>query len=102
MKLTVIHFVHTLYGGVASVAANIINYMQENGNKCVIAYSVYDPAIESMIDIPCEMIKVDAMNFPGSYMIFGMGIHKVYRHYCQKHKDEKVICHVHNVQALGS
>lgn len=87
---------------VASVAANIINYMQENGNKCVIAYSVYDPAIESMIDIPCEMIKVDAMNFPGSYMIFGMGIHKVYRHYCQKHKDEKVICHVHNVQALGS
>ena len=73
MKITVIHFVHTLYGGVASVAANIINDMQKNGNKCVIAYSVYDPAIENMIDTPCEMIKVDAMNFPGSYMIFEIG-----------------------------
>lgn len=102
MKITVIHFVHTLYGGVASVAANIINDMQKNGNKCVIAYSVYDPAIENMIDTPCEMIKVDAMNFPGSYMIFGMEIRKTYRYYCQKHKDEKVICHVHNIQALGS
>ena len=75
---------------------------KKNGNKCVIAYSVYDPAIENMIDTPCEMIKVDAMNFPGSYMIFGMEIRKTYRYYCQKHKDEKVICHVHNIQALGS
>ena len=33
MKITVIHFVHTLYGGVANVAANIINYMQENGKQ---------------------------------------------------------------------
>lgn len=102
MKITVIHFVHTLYGGVASVAANIINEMQRNGDKCVIAYSVYDSAIESMIDTPCEMIQVNTLNFPGSYMIFGMGIRRVYKDYCDRHKNEKVICHVHNIQTLGS
>lgn len=102
MNLTIIHFVHTLYGGVASVASNIINYSHKIGVKSILVYSVYDSAIKEMISTPCEMIQVNNYDFPGSYMFFGMGIHKIYSDYIRVHKDEKVICHVHNVQALGS
>ncbi len=101
-KLTIIHFVHTLYGGVASVAANIINYMQEKGHKCVIAYCVYDDAMNSMLLKPCIMIQVSVKGFAGEFMLFGMRIRDIYEKYVINHKDEKVICHVHNIQALGS
>ena len=101
-NLTIIHFVHTLFGGVASVAANLINDQQSYGYKCLVVYCVDDAAFESMLKKPCEKIKTFSGRFPGAFMLFGMNIRDIYRNYCIEHPDEKVICHIHNVQALGS
>lgn len=100
-KITIIHFVYTLYGGVANVAAGLINYQNSIGIKTILAYCNYDSAIESQLEYNCEKIKVEIPNFPGSSMIFGMKVLKTYEKYKKCHPDEFIIVHVHNIQTLG-
>lgn len=99
--VTVIHFVHTLYGGVANVAAGLINYQNDCGIKTVLAYCNYDSAIESQLHYKCERIHVKMAKYPGSNMLFGMKVLKIYKDYMKLHSTELVIVHVHNIQTLG-
>ncbi len=101
-KITVIHFVHTLYGGVANVAANLMNYQHSNGYKTVLAYCCYDSAIETQLNHSCEKIHIHIPSFPGATMMFGMNIANIYKKYTKAHPDEFVIVHAHNVQTLGA
>lgn len=95
------HFVYTLYGGVANVAAGIINYQHTLGYKTILAYVCYDSAIESQVNHECEKIHVRMPKIPGASMLFGMKVLKIYKNYVKKHPEEVVIVHVHNVQTLG-
>lgn len=100
-KITVIHFVHTLYGGVANVAAGLMNHQHVNGIKTILAYCHYDNSIESQLNHDCEKIKISMASIPGFSMLLGMKVFKVYTEYTRTHQDELVIVHAHNVQALG-
>ncbi len=101
-KITVIHFVYTLFGGVASVAANIINEQHKKGIHHVVVYRDYSDAFENQIDFKCPLIQVPQGRFPGKTMLFGMNIAKYYNEYKKSHPNEIVIAHVHNIQALGA
>ena len=57
-KITVIHFVYTLYGGVANVAANLMNYQYSKGYNPILVYYEYDEAIESQLNFSCKKIHV--------------------------------------------
>lgn len=101
-NVTVIHFVHTLYGGVASVAATIITYQHKIGWKTVVVYVNDDPSFHQLVDKSTEMIQIKMSEFPGIYMCVGMRVKRIFKKYKKKHSDESVICHVHNIQALGA
>jgi glycosyltransferase involved in cell wall biosynthesis len=101
-NITIIHFVHTLYGGVANVAASLMNYQHSIGYKPVLVYCVYDSAIESQLDFQVEKIPCQLRGFPGETMMFGMQIEKIYNSYKKAHPDEIVIVHAHNVQTVGA
>ncbi len=101
-QITVIHFVHTLYGGVASVAANLMNYQNSIGYKTLVAYVVDSDSFQELLDFSCEKIKVPQNRIPGFSMAFGMRIREVVSSYQQTYKEELVIVHAHNVQALGA
>lgn len=101
-KITVIHFVHTLYGGVANVVANLIAHQKKKGWKIVIAYVVYDKSFQKLVGEDVEYIKVEIRNYPGYFMCFGMKVKEIYDFYIKNHIGEKVICHIHNIQALGA
>ena len=100
--ITVIHFVHTLYGGVANVATGLINFQYTLGYKTILAYCHYDTAIESQLNHCCEKLEVHIPSYPGASMLFGMRVSEVYEEYLKTHRDEFVVVHVHNVQTLGS
>ncbi len=101
-KITVMHFVYTLYGGVANVATGLINYQHSIGLKTVLVYCEYDQAIESQLEFKCEKICVRMSKLPGSSMMFGMHINKIYNEYKHNHIDEFVVVHVHNIQTVGA
>ncbi len=100
-KITVIHFVHTLYGGVANVAAGLMNYQYACGMKTILAYCRYDKAIESQLNHACGKIEIEMADIPGLSMLFGMKVSKIYQEYTKAHPDEFVIVHAHNIQTLG-
>lgn len=99
--MRVIHFVHTLYGGVASVAANIINEQLKHNIKVTVAYVNIDPAFDSMLSTDVEKIPVTVKSFPGYTMLFGMNILRVLKEVSAKHPNEQIIVHTHNVQTVG-
>lgn len=101
-KITVIHFVHTLFGGVANVAANIINYEKSIGWKAVVVYANYDKSFVKLVGEDVELIKFQEKRIPGIYMCLGMDVGGIYFKYKKNHPQEKVICHVHNIQGLGA
>ncbi len=101
-NITVIHFIHTLFGGVANVAANLIIHQKKTGRKTIVAYVNYDESFPKLVGENTEYIKVELKNIPGYSMCFGMSIKGTYDSYIKKHVGEKVICHVHNIQALGA
>lgn len=97
----VIHMVHTLYGGVASVAANLINEQIKNGILPMIAYVNDDAAIDTMLETNVNKIKVEVKTIPGYSMMFGMKIRKVYEDVKRKNPNTPIIVHAHNVQTVG-
>lgn len=101
-NITIIHFVFTLYGGVANVAAALINYQYSKGYKVVLAYNEYDAAIEEQLNVPVEKIKCPMRGYPGESMMFGMNINRVLKKYKKDHPLEKIIIHAHNVQTIGA
>lgn len=100
-KVTIIHFVYTLYGGVASVAANIINYHNELGYNHLVVFVEDSDAFDEMVLFNYEKKKVTMYKFPGYSMLFGMRVRKIYHDYTKEHPDEIVIVHTHNIQTLG-
>ena len=101
-KITVIHFVYTLYGGVANVAANLMNYQYSKGYNPILAYYEYDEAIDSQLNFSCKKIHVKMKGVPGESMLIGLHIGKIYNEYIKNHPEELVIVHAHNVQTLGT
>ena len=101
-NITIIHFVHTLFGGVASVAANLIRYQKNLGWKTIVVYANYDDNFPLLVGKDTELIKYEPKNIPGFYMCFGMDVNKIYIEYKKAHPSEKIVCHIHNIQALGA
>lgn len=100
-KYIVIHFVHTLYGGVASVVASIINEQIKNGIIPIVAYVNDDSAFETMLVKKIKKIKVINKKIPGYSMLFGMQIRKIYNEIKAIYPKSKIIVHAHNVQTIG-
>lgn len=101
-KITIIHFVYTLYGGVANVAANLMNYQYSKGYNPILAYYEYDEAIDSQLNFCCNKIHVKMKKYPGESMLLGLYVDKIYNEYIKNHPKELVIVHAHNVQTLGA
>lgn len=101
-NITVIHFVHTLFGGVANVAANLIRYQKTLGWKTVVVYVNYDENYPLLVGKDTELVKFAEKDFPGFFMCFGMDVNKFYTRYKKGHPSENVVCHIHNIQALGA
>ena len=101
-KVTVIHFVHTLFGGVANVASNLILHQKEMGWKTVVVYVNYDPSFPVITGEDTVLLQTEMKNIPGLSMSFGMNVKEIYDSYTSEHPDENVVCHVHNIQALGA
>lgn len=57
--MVTIHFVYTLYGGVARVAANIINEQLKNNEKVIVVYSEYDSWFDNYVNDSIELIHVN-------------------------------------------
>ena len=100
-KKVVLHFVHTLHGGVASVAANLMKYQYDLGYKIVLIYVVDDDSFNLLIPFKYEKVKINIPKYPGASMLFGMNVNKLFRKYKKKYSSSKVIVHIHNVQTLG-
>lgn len=99
--MVTIHFVYTLYGGVARVAANIINEQLKNNEKVIVVYSEYDSAFDNYVNDSIELIHVNMKNVIGYSMLFGMKIRKVYNAVKKKYPSSNIIVHAHNVQTIG-
>lgn len=99
--MVTIHFVHTLYGGVARVAANIINKQLKNGEKVIVAYSEYDSAFNDYIDNEIEFIHINMKNIIGYSMLFGMKVKRTYKYVKDKYPNDFIVVHAHNVQTIG-
>lgn len=98
----VIHFVHTLYGGVANVASNLIIHQKKMGWKIIVVYVIYDESFQKLVGNDVEYVRIKVKKYPGYFMCFGMKVKTIYDLYTKKYPNKKVICHVHNIQALGT
>lgn len=97
----VIHFVHTLHGGVASVVATLVNKQLENNIIPIVVYVNYNETFDNMLIKPIKKIKVDMKNILGYSMLFGMRIKKTYLRIKKEYEESEVIVHAHNVQTVG-
>ena len=99
--MRIIHFIHTLYGGVASVAANIINEQIKNNINVTVAYVNIDPAFDTMLNTTIEKVHVNVKSYPGYTMLYGMNIPQVVKMVKKRYPNEDIIVHAHNVQTVG-
>lgn len=96
-----VHVVHTLYGGVASVAATIINEQLKYGYAITVAYANYDTAFSSMLTAEIELIHAPIKLYPGGSMLYGMNIPNICDQVKKDHPHDEIIVHAHNVQVVG-
>lgn len=97
----VIHFVYTLHGGVASVAANLICEQHKQGVHCVVAFVEYASFFDEMLGFEVEYVKLDKPQYPGRNMLFGIGLRQTYRKIRNKNPEAIVVVHAHNIQTIG-
>ena len=100
-KYIIVHLVDTLFGGVASVVANLINEQHKHGFKTIVAYVYDDSAMDDMLDFKIEKIKVSLKTYPGYSMLFGMNVRSIYCDVKKRYPGYTVIVHAHNVQTVG-
>ena len=100
-KIVVLHFVHTLFGGVASVAYNLINYQYEHNITPILVFMHYDSCVEKAISPNVRKIKIDVSERLGSMMLFGMKIGEIYQKVKSEYPNTDIIVHAHNLQTVG-
>ena len=101
-NLLVAHLVYNLYGGVASVAASIMNELYRKGIRSVLVYTYDDSAMTSMLEFTPDRLQIQLKTCPGYTILHGFGIRKVYEKLCQDYPDNTVVIHAHNLQTVGA
>lgn len=99
--LMIVHIIHSLKGGVASVARALIMKSLENGLSVGVAFAINGDGYNDVFIKPVEMYKVSTMSFPGKNMLFGFNIRKIYKHFKKLHPGKTIIIHAHNVETVG-
>ncbi len=100
-KLLIVHLVYTLFGGVATVAGNLMKEQHSKGVKVAVAYVEDDDFLQNMVGFKFEKLQVPSPKFWGQNMLFGMNIQKVYGYFKNKYTEYEIVIHAHNVQTLG-
>ena len=99
--LMIIHVIHSLKGGVAAVALNLIKKQLSDGFCVGVAYAINGDGFQGLLESNLEMYKVTPPKYPGQNMLFGFHIHAVYQYFSKKHPDKTIIIHAHNVETVG-
>lgn len=100
-KIVVIHLLHELFGGVASVAASLINEQYHDGIVPIVIYVNEDSSFYSLFDFPIESYKVCKRSMIGSFMLFGFDCVEAIKKVKKKYMGFQVVIHAHNVQCIG-
>lgn len=105
-NLMIVHILHSLKGGVATVALTLIKKQILDGFCVGVAYAINGDGFEELFDLQDspnkpEMFKVEPSKYPGQNMLLGFNVYKIYRHYHEKHPDKNIVVHAHNVETIG-
>lgn len=101
-KLFVIHVSAGLGGGVLSVIKNLIAQQKKENIKLGIVFREDEnQAVEDDLFNGIEKISCKKFIFPGSLILGGLPLKKIYKVYSKRFPEYNIIFHVHNASAVG-
>lgn len=100
-SILVVHLVHTLFGGVSTVVANLVKEQIKIGIIPIVAYSVYDEAFDKSVGFEIKKYYIETKKLPGYSILFGMNPSKIIKKIKKEFPGYKIIIHAHNVQTIG-